>query len=160
MMNAITHGHKEVIKVFFNFDYCVDTVVKRGKMLLEWAIENGHLSLIEVVIPLLLQLHSFKLRTIHCMYSSLMLILQAMTDHDPNSVMEATYNENNVIHYVCKLGNACILQVCIELATWVKQSKGKLACKTTYLVTEPAKAGHICTNCTCSENSTFLGFCL
>ena len=54
MMNAITHGHKEVIKVFFNFDYCVDTVVKQGKMLLEWAIENGHLSLIEVIIPLLL----------------------------------------------------------------------------------------------------------
>ena len=48
MMNAIAHGHKEVIKVFFNFDYSVDTVVKQGKMLLEWAIENGYLSLIEV----------------------------------------------------------------------------------------------------------------
>ena len=53
MMNAIAHGHKEVIKVFFNFDYYVDTVVKRQKMLLEWAIENGHLSLIEVSITFL-----------------------------------------------------------------------------------------------------------
>ena len=52
MMNAIAYGHKEVIKVFFNFDYFVDTVVKWGKMLLEWAIENGHLSLIEVIITL------------------------------------------------------------------------------------------------------------
>ena len=52
MMNAIAYGHKEVIKVFFNFDYFVDTVVKQGKMLLEWAIENGHLSLIEVIITL------------------------------------------------------------------------------------------------------------
>ena len=52
MMNAIAYGHKEVIKVFFNFDYSVDIVVKRGKMLLEWAIENGHLSLIEVIITL------------------------------------------------------------------------------------------------------------
>ena len=50
MMNAIAHGHKEVVKVLFNFDYSVDTVVKQGKMLLEWAIENGHLSLIEVCI--------------------------------------------------------------------------------------------------------------
>ena len=50
MMNAIAYGHKEVVKVFFNFGYTVDTVVKRGKMLLEWAIENGHLSLIEVII--------------------------------------------------------------------------------------------------------------
>ena len=49
MMNAIVHGHKEVIKVFFNFDYDVDTVVKRGKMLLEWAIEFGHRCLIEVL---------------------------------------------------------------------------------------------------------------
>ena len=49
-MNAIAYGHKEVIKVFFNFDFSVDTVVKQGKMLLEWAIENGHLSLIEVII--------------------------------------------------------------------------------------------------------------
>ena len=48
MMNAIAHGHKEVIKVFFNFDYYVDTIVKQQKMLLEWAIENGHPSLIEV----------------------------------------------------------------------------------------------------------------
>ena len=52
MMNAIAYGHKEVIKVFFNFDYSVDIVVKQGKMLLEWAIENGHLSLIEVIIIL------------------------------------------------------------------------------------------------------------
>ena len=50
MMNAIACGHKEVIKVFFNFDYSVDIMVKQGKMLLEWAIENGHLSLIEVII--------------------------------------------------------------------------------------------------------------
>ena len=50
MMNAIAYGHKEVIKVFFNFDFSVDTVAKQGKMLLEWAIENGHLSLIEVII--------------------------------------------------------------------------------------------------------------
>ena len=49
MMNGIAHGHKEVVKVFFNFDYTVETKVKqRGKMLLEWAIELGHLSLIEV----------------------------------------------------------------------------------------------------------------
>ena len=50
MMNAIAYGHKEVIKVFFNFDYSVDSAVKWRKMLLEWAIEYGHLSLIEVVI--------------------------------------------------------------------------------------------------------------
>ena len=50
MMNAVTYGHKEVVKVFFSFGYTVDTVVKQGKMLLEWAIENGHLSLIEVII--------------------------------------------------------------------------------------------------------------
>ena len=48
MMNAIAYGHKEVIKVFFDFDYSVDTVVKRGKMLLEWAIEFGHHCMIEV----------------------------------------------------------------------------------------------------------------
>ena len=39
-----------------------------------------------------------------------------MTDHDPNSVIEATYNGNNVIHYVCKLGNAEILQVTMYTA--------------------------------------------
>ena len=49
MMNAVVYGHKEVIKDFFNFNYSVDTVVKQGKMLLEWAIENGYLSLIEVL---------------------------------------------------------------------------------------------------------------
>ena len=54
MMDAIAYGHKEVIKVFFDFDYSVDIVVKQGKMLLEWAIENGHLSLIEVIITLAL----------------------------------------------------------------------------------------------------------
>ena len=48
MMNAIVYGHKEVIKVFFNFDYSLDSEVKWRKMLLEWAIEYGHLSLIEV----------------------------------------------------------------------------------------------------------------
>jgi len=48
MMNAITHGHKETVKVFFQFDYTVDIAVKRDKMLLEWAIEQGHISLIEV----------------------------------------------------------------------------------------------------------------
>ena len=50
MMNAIANGHKEVVKIFFNFGYTVDTVVKQGKMLLEWATELGYLSLIEVVI--------------------------------------------------------------------------------------------------------------
>ena len=50
MMDAVAYGHKEVIKMFFDFDYSVDIVVKQGKMLLEWAIENGHLSLIEVII--------------------------------------------------------------------------------------------------------------
>ena len=50
MMNAIAYGHKEVVKILLNFGYTVDTVVKRGKMLLEWAIEYGHLSLIEVII--------------------------------------------------------------------------------------------------------------
>ena len=49
-MNAVANGHKEVIKIFFNFGYTVDTVVKQGKMLLEWAIELGYLSLIEVII--------------------------------------------------------------------------------------------------------------
>ena len=48
MMNAIAHGHKEVVKVFFNFDYTADIVVKRDKMLIEWAIEQGHLCLVEV----------------------------------------------------------------------------------------------------------------
>jgi len=48
MMNAIAHGHKELIKIFFNFNYTVDIAVKRDKMLLEWAIEQGHISLIEV----------------------------------------------------------------------------------------------------------------
>ena len=52
MMDAVAYGHKEVIKMFFDFDYSVDIVVKQGKMLLEWAIENGHLSLIEVIITL------------------------------------------------------------------------------------------------------------
>ena len=88
-----------------------------------------------------------------------MLILQAMADHDPNSVMEATYNGNNVIHYVCKLGNACILQVCIKLLG-LNKARENWHVKLQYLVTGPAKAGHICTNYTCSENSTFLGFCL
>ena len=46
-----------------------------------------------------------------------------MTDHDPNSVIEATYNGNNVIHYVCKLGNAEILQVCIHLDRLNKSNK-------------------------------------
>ena len=50
MMDAIANGHKEVIKVFFDFHYSVGTVVKRGKMLLEWAIENGHHCLIKVAI--------------------------------------------------------------------------------------------------------------
>ena len=48
MMNAIAYDHKEVVKVLFDFGYTVDTVIKQGKMLLEWAIEHGHLSLIEV----------------------------------------------------------------------------------------------------------------
>ena len=65
MMNAIANGHKEVIKVFFDFDYSVDIVVKQGKMLLEWAIENGHLSLIEVNIILAL-VSKFKLFVSHC----------------------------------------------------------------------------------------------
>ena len=51
MMNAVVRGHKEVAKVFFQFGYTVDTMVKGGKMLFEWAIEFGHISLIEVVIP-------------------------------------------------------------------------------------------------------------
>ena len=38
-----------------------------------------------------------------------------MTDHDPTSVMDNTYNGSNIIHYVCKLGNAPILQVCVQL---------------------------------------------
>ena len=49
MMNAVAYGHKEVVKILFNFGYTVDTVVKHGKMLLEWAIELEHLSLIEVI---------------------------------------------------------------------------------------------------------------
>ena len=49
MMNAIAHGHKEVVKIFLSFGYAVDSVAKREKMLLEWAIELGHLSLIEVI---------------------------------------------------------------------------------------------------------------
>ena len=48
MMNAIIHGHKEIVMIFFNFDYSVDIIVKRDKMLLEWAIEQGHITLIEV----------------------------------------------------------------------------------------------------------------
>jgi len=49
MMNAVANGHKEVVKVFFNFGYAEDDMVKQDKMmLLEWAIEFGHLSLIEV----------------------------------------------------------------------------------------------------------------
>ena len=50
MMNAVANGHKEVVKVFCSFGYTLDTVVKQGKMLLEWAIELGYLSLIEVII--------------------------------------------------------------------------------------------------------------
>ena len=50
MMNAVANGHKEVIKILFNFGYTLDTVVKQGKMLFEWAIELGYLSLIEVAI--------------------------------------------------------------------------------------------------------------
>ena len=50
MMNAIAHGHKEVVKILINFGYTVDIVVKRRKMLLEWAIESGYPSLIEVMI--------------------------------------------------------------------------------------------------------------
>ena len=34
-----------------------------------------------------------------------------MTDHDPDCVMNGVYNRSNVIHYVCKLGNAPILEV-------------------------------------------------
>ena len=34
-----------------------------------------------------------------------------MTDHDPVSVLDNTYKGSNIIHYVCKLGNAPILQV-------------------------------------------------
>ena len=49
MMNAVANGHKEVVKIFFTFGYTVDTVVKQGKMLLEWAIELGYLSLVEVI---------------------------------------------------------------------------------------------------------------
>ena len=37
-----------------------------------------------------------------------------MTDHDPNTVLENTYKETNVIHYVCKLGAAPILQVSVH----------------------------------------------
>ena len=48
MMTAIVHQHKEVVKVFFAFNYRVDDVVKQGKTLLEWAIEHGHIALIEV----------------------------------------------------------------------------------------------------------------
>lgn len=48
MMNAVANGHKEVIKIFGSFGYTLDTVVKQGKMLLEWAIELGYPSLIEV----------------------------------------------------------------------------------------------------------------
>ena len=71
-MDAVAYGHKEVIKMFFDFDYSVDIVVKQGKMLLEWAIENGHLSLIEVIITLAL-VRKFKLRVFvsHCKHASL-----------------------------------------------------------------------------------------
>jgi len=55
MMNAITNGHKETIKVFFSFDYKVDIAVKRDRMLLEWAIEQGHISLIEVQYTIVYQ---------------------------------------------------------------------------------------------------------
>jgi len=49
MMNAITHQHKEVVKVFFDFDYTADSLAKHDKMLLEWAIEQDHIVLIEVL---------------------------------------------------------------------------------------------------------------
>ena len=48
-MNAVAYGHKDVVKILFNFGYTVDTVVKHGKMLLEWAVELEYLSLIEVI---------------------------------------------------------------------------------------------------------------
>ena len=38
-----------------------------------------------------------------------------MTDYDPASVMDNTYNGNNIMHYVCQLGKAPILQVCVQL---------------------------------------------
>ena len=49
MMNAIAYGHKEVVEVFLNEGYPVNTEVKQGKMLFEWAIELEHLSLIKVL---------------------------------------------------------------------------------------------------------------
>lgn len=48
MMNAIAHQHKEVVKAFFEFNYTVDSLVKRDKILLEWAIEQDHIVLTEV----------------------------------------------------------------------------------------------------------------
>ena len=48
MMNAIVHGHKEVVRIFLDKNYAIDTEVKQGKMLFEWAIELGHISLIKV----------------------------------------------------------------------------------------------------------------
>ena len=37
-----------------------------------------------------------------------------MADHDPASVMNTTYSGSNLIHYICKLGNAPILEVCVQ----------------------------------------------
>ena len=52
MMNAIAHGHKEVVRVFLDKDNAIGTEVKQGMMLLEWAIESGHVSLIKVFISI------------------------------------------------------------------------------------------------------------
>ena len=50
MMNAIAHGHKEVVGVFLDKDYAIDTEVKEGVLLFEWAIKSGYDSLIQVLI--------------------------------------------------------------------------------------------------------------
>ena len=65
MMNAVARGHKEVAKVFFQFGYTMDTMVKGGKMLFEWAIEFGHSALIEVVMCMHSQPKQFKLCNVH-----------------------------------------------------------------------------------------------
>ena len=62
MMNAIAYGHKEVVEVFLNEGYPVNTKVKQGKMLFEWAIELEDLSLI-MVLYLQISLNTFFLNS-------------------------------------------------------------------------------------------------
>ena len=49
-----------------------------------------------------------------------------MTEHKPSCVVDELYKETNMIHYVCKLGNVPILQVCIHAIKWNKKYKANL----------------------------------